>query len=404
MRTYRPAPDEAVRVAVLGSTGSIGTQTLDALSRMNCRFVLLSAGRNAEAAARQARLYAPRIVTMEDEDAAASLRLLLAGEDIVVYGGRDAVLRGLEVCGADFVLHSIAGLAGLPSALAAAKLGVRIGMANKEAVIAAGDTIFRALRASGGELIPVDSEHSAIFQCLHAAGAASVRGETDISAVRRILLTASGGPFFGKCRKELHAVTPAQALAHPTWRMGPKITVDSATLMNKGFEIMEAVRLFGVPEEKVEVLVHRQSVVHSMVEFADRSVIAQLAQPDMRGCIRYALTYPTRIEAESEPLDFARLHALTFDAPDTETFPLLNAARETIRSGGTAPAALIAADEEAVDAFLTGRIALDEIADVVMETMAVLPAGATADEASLNAASETARAEAHRRIEALCAR
>ena len=398
MYKYRFVPEEPIRVAVLGSTGSIGTQTLDALSHKNCRFVMLSAGRNAELAAAQARKYSPNIVTMEDEDAASSLRLLLAGENVKIYSGKDAVPRGLEECGAEFVLHSIAGLAGLPSALAAARLGIRIGMANKEAVIAAGDTIFSALRSSGGALIPVDSEHSAIFQCLHAAGAASLCGQTDTLTVRRILLTASGGPFFGKCRNDLHEVTPAQALAHPTWKMGAKITVDSATLMNKGFEIMEAVRLFGVPEEKIEVLVHRQSVVHSMVEFADRSVIAQLAQPDMRGCIRYALTYPLRPDAEGESLDFTKLHSLTFDAPDLVTFPLLTAAREAIRRGGTAPAALIAADEEAVAAFLAGRIALDEIADVVMETMAVLYVSGETDEAALEAASAEARTEAARRI------
>ena len=233
-------------------------------------------------------------------------------------------------------------------------------MANKEAVIACGDLIFEKMNASGGELIPVDSEHSAIFRCLEG------KSPEDVS---KILLTASGGPFFGKTAEELKLVTPADALNHPTWKMGKKITVDSATLMNKGFEIIEAVRLFGVPEDRVEVVVHRQSIVHSMVEYADRTILAELGRPDMRDCIRYAATAPHAAKVEGASLDLTLLGKLTFERPDPVNFPLLDAAREAIRRGGTLPAGLIAADEEAVDAFLRGDIGFTDISSLVMETL-----------------------------------
>jgi 1-deoxy-D-xylulose-5-phosphate reductoisomerase len=361
--------EKPLRVAILGSTGSVGTQAIDALSTMGCRIVLLAAGRDAKTVAEQARLYHPEICTMNDENAAAELRLALAGQDVRVYGGADAVCRGIEECGADLILHSIAGLAGLPAAIAAAKTGARIGMANKEAIIVAGDWIYDALRQSGGQLIPVDSEHSAIFQCLAASGAAQPGARGGSSIVRRILLTASGGPFFGWDKEKLENVTPADALAHPTWKMGPKITIDCATLMNKGFEVIEAVRLFGVSVDQIDVLVHRQSIIHSMVEYIDNTVIAQLGAPDMRSCIRYAASYPTRTWVDGPGLDFAALHLLTFDAPDTETFPLLAVAREAIRRDGIDPAVLVAADEEAVDAFLRGEVSLNAMADAVIETV-----------------------------------
>jgi 1-deoxy-D-xylulose-5-phosphate reductoisomerase len=242
-------------------------------------------------------------------------------------------------------------------------------MANKEAIITAGNWIYDELKKSGGQLIPVDSEHSAIFQCLAASGAARADGCGGSSIVKRILLTASGGPFFGWDKARLESVTPEAALAHPTWKMGPKITIDCATLMNKGFEVIEAVRLFGVSVDQVDVLVHRQSIIHSMVEYIDNTVIAQLGAPDMRSCIRYAASYPSRAWVDGDGLDFAALHSLTFDAPDTDTFPLLNAARDAIRRDGIAPTALVAADEEAVAAFLRGDISLNSMADAVMEVM-----------------------------------
>ena len=396
MRSFTLHEQNPLKAAVLGSTGSVGTQALDVMEQLGCSVVLLSASENVEAIAAQARRFRPRICTMESESAAAQLRLALAGQDVRVYGGADAVCRAVEECGADVVIHSIAGLAGLPSALAAASTGARIGMANKEAIIAAGDRIYAELRRSGGEMIPVDSEHSAIFQCLCASGAASPRGDGNAALVKRILLTASGGPFFGWDKEKLSRVTPADALAHPTWKMGRKITIDSATLMNKGFEVMEAVRLFGVPVEKIEVLVHRQSIIHSMVEYIDNSVIAQLAAPDMRGCIRYAITHPSRALCEEEGLDFARLHQLTFDRPDTAAFPLLACVRDVIRRGGIAPTALIAADEEAVAAFIDGKISFTGIADAVLQTMAETPDMQPAEIADYYEAEAAARERARR--------
>ena len=247
---------------------------------------------------------------------------------------------------ADVIFHSVAGLAGIPSALAAADSGKRVAMANKEAVIACGDLLFEKLARSGGELIPVDSEHSALYRCLEGRS---------MDDVQSLLLTASGGPFHGRTAEELSRVTPEDALKHPTWKMGVKITVDSATLMNKGFEIIEAVRLFGVPEDRVDVVVHRQSIVHSLVRFEDGVMLAALGNPDMRDCIRYAATAPHAARTKEKPLDLTEIGSLTFEKPDLESFPLLGAARQAIRTGGTAPAGLIAADEEAVAAFLAGR-------------------------------------------------
>lgn len=398
MHAFHIEPEKPLTAAVLGCTGSVGLQALDVMEQLGVRVVMLSAAQNVEKMAELARRHRPRICTMDSTAAAEELRLALAGEDIQIYGGADAVCHALFECGADFILHSIAGLAGLPAALAAAKTGARIGMANKEAIIAAGDRIYETLRQSGGEMIPVDSEHSAIFQCLTAAGAASPCGMADTALVRRILLTASGGPFFGWDREALRTVTPAQALAHPTWKMGKKITIDSATLMNKGFEVIEAVRLFGVPVEKVEVLVHRQSIIHSMVEYIDNSVIAQLAAPDMRGCIRYAVSYPTRAAVNAPGLDFAQMQSLTFAAPDREAFPLLDVAYEAIRRGGVAPTALIAADEEAVDAFLREKISFTNIAEVTAQTLADTPAYAAGEMAEYYEADARARARAQQII------
>ncbi len=357
------------KVAVLGSTGSVGRQAIDATASLDFSVVLLTGGKNKELLAEQARATHARVCAVPDERIAAELRTALADTDTKVFGGKDAICKCIEDCGADVIVHSISGMAGIPSAIAASKTGARLAIANKESVIAVGDIIFDNVRRSGGELIPVDSEHSAIFQCLLTSGAIDPRGNSRPDMVNRILLTASGGPFFGMKREDLNAVTPEMALSHPTWKMGKKITIDCATLMNKGFEIIEATRLFGVDAERIEVLVHRQSIIHSMVEYIDTMVIAQLGTPDMRHCIRYALSYPERMKVEEKGLDFCSLANLTFYKPDTEAFPLLNAARRAYSIGTTAPAALIAADEEAVAAFLSGAIGFNSISDVVCETL-----------------------------------
>ncbi len=354
--------------AVLGSTGSVGTQAIDALTRLGVKIDLLTAGRNIDLVAKQAIECGVRAVAVPDGSDGEKLRTMLP-DSIKVYAGESAVCDSIRECGCDLIVHAISGMAGIPAALAAADTGARIAMANKEALISLGHLIYERLAISGGELIPVDSEHSAIFQCLTASGAANPKTPADSSRIRRILLTASGGPFFGQKREQLEAVTPEMALAHPTWKMGAKITIDCATLMNKGFELIEACRLFNVEPDRVEVLVHRQSIIHSMVEYTDGAVIAELSYPDMRDCVRYALAYPDRAPFGGEPLDFVKVGSLTFHAPDTEAFPLLQAAVDAWYKGGTAPAALIAADEEAVAAFIDKKLSFNGISDVVRETL-----------------------------------
>lgn len=347
---------------VLGSTGSVGIQTLDVADELGLDIKMLAAGRNVSMLVGQIKKYSPSIVSVADEECAAELKnqLDLCGLKTEIIYRSDEVHDAIRDTEADIVFHSVGGLAGLDYAYAAAESGKRIGMANKEAIIAAGDIIFDKLKQSGGELVPVDSEHSAIFRLLE---------HHDKSDIKRLILTASGGPFFGKTHDELKNVTAEMALAHPTWKMGKKITIDSATLMNKGFEIIEAVRLFGFTEDKVSVVVHRQSIIHSMIEYNDNTVTAQMGRPDMRDCIRYAATAPHSKPVTSEPLDFAKLSTLTFFEPDNEAFPLMNAARESVRRGGTAPAALIAADEEAVAAFLNGKIGFTDISSLTLETL-----------------------------------
>lgn len=353
------------RIAVLGSTGSVGTQALDVIEKLHWNVEMLTGWQNTDLLAQQIRRFQPRYVAVRDAEIARTLQNQCGSAAPQFLWELPEVLELIRHTEADQIVHAIAGLAGLPTALAAADSGKRLNMANKEAVIAAGEEIFQRLRNAGGELIPVDSEHCAIFQCMG--------GTLQNTQVQKILLTASGGPFFGCSAEQLQHVTLQDTLAHPTWKMGPKITVDSATLMNKGFEIMEAVRLFGIQENQIEVLIHRQSIIHSMVEYTDHTVIAQMSYPDMRSCIQYALTYPARENCIGNALDFTKLASLTFAAPDTENFPLLNAARDAIREGGWAPAALIAADEAAVSAFLSEQIAFCEIAPVVLQAMEQIP-------------------------------
>jgi 1-deoxy-D-xylulose-5-phosphate reductoisomerase len=364
MVNLRPNPDfKAHSACILGATGSVGLQTVDVLREQRIPVRMMTAGKNLSLFVPLIREFSPSVAAVMTEHTARELGERLRAEGIrlpEILWKSDEILDAVRTTDADVIFHSIAGLAGLPTALAAAESGKRIAMANKEAIIACGDMIFDRLSHSGGELIPVDSEHSAIYRCLEGH-------EPD--DVNRLILTASGGPFHGMDARDLAGVTASEALAHPTWEMGKKITVDSATLMNKGFEIIEAVRLFGIPENRVDVVIHRQSIVHSMVEWADRTVYAELGRPDMRDCIRYALTAPRIAEAPAPSLDFAALGCLTFSEPDTKTFPLLEAARTAIRTGGTAPAGLIAADEEAVEAFLAEEIGFTEVSSFVVETL-----------------------------------
>ena len=332
-------------VAILGSTGSIGTQALDVLSnhRDEYRVVALAAGRNRELLGRQAAEFG----------VAADMVRVCADEPDVL-----AELASLDE--ADVVLNAVVGFAGLPATLAALQSGKRLALANKESLIAGGPVVAKARASGGGEIVPVDSEHSAVWQCLRAGRA---------SEVARIVLTASGGPFRGRSRAQLEHVAVADALAHPTWNMGAKITIDSSTLMNKGLEVIEAHELFGVGFDHIDVVVHPQSVVHSMVEFCDGATIAQLSQPDMRLPIALAIGAPNRLPVPYGAIDWSTLGRLDFEVPDLATFPCLALAYEAGRTGGTAPAILSAANEVAVDAFLDGRIAWKDIAVVVEEVL-----------------------------------
>lgn len=347
-------------VAVLGSTGSAGRQTLDVCHRFGVRVDALTGGKNTAELEKQIRRFNPRVCAMADADAARDLAARVRDMRTKVYAGADGILRVIDETDAKTAVNSILGLAGLAPTLAAASRGMRIATANKESIVAAGNLVDAAVKAGGAELIPVDSEHSAIFQCLHCG----THGE-----VKRLLLTASGGPFFGYTKEQLADVTLADALKHPTWKMGAKITVDSASLMNKGLEVIEAVRLFGVSPAQVTVVVHRESIIHSAVEYIDNAVIAELSHPDMRECVQYALTYPARLPAVIEPLDLFSVGTLTFRHPDTETFPLLALAYRAIGEGGLMPAVLSAANEAAVSLFLDGKIRFCEIAERVAAAM-----------------------------------
>jgi len=349
-------------ISVVGSTGSIGTQTLDVVAAEPDRYriVALGAARSVELLAAQAHAVRPERVAIADDSLAADLESRVP-KGTEVWAGPEAlaaIAREAEV-----VVNGVVGFAGLPVTLAALEAGRRLALANKESLIAGGPVVQRARATPGAEILPVDSEHAAVHQCLLAAGSAG----TDRLA--RIVLTASGGPFRGRSTAELGTVTVADALAHPTWSMGPKITVDSSTLMNKGLEVIEAHELFGVAYDRIEVVVHPQSIVHSMVEFTDGSTIAQLSQPDMRLPISYALAYPDRGQVAFGPLDWGAIGHLDFQAPDRQAFPCLDLAYEAGREGGTAPAWLNAANEVAVAAFLKGFIAWKSIAEVVKETL-----------------------------------
>jgi 1-deoxy-D-xylulose-5-phosphate reductoisomerase len=347
----------AVRVAIAGSTGSIGTQTLDVVRAEGAdryEVVALGAGSSAEALVAQAREFRPAVVAVSDEASRRAVAAALPDVEVV------AELADLVTL-ADVVVNGVVGFAGLPVTIETLRSGKRLGLANKESLIAAGPVVQPLRSTPGAELVPVDSEHCAVHQCLRSSAGFA---EGSVREVARIVLTASGGPFRGRDAAELASVTVDAALAHPTWAMGPKITVDSSTLMNKGLEVIEAHELFGVPYDRIEVVVHPQSVVHSMVEFSDGSTIAQLSMPDMRLPIGYALGYPDRIATAFGRIDWTALSRLDFEPPDTATFRCLPLAFEAGRAGGTAPAWLSAANEVAVEAFLAGRIAWNQIAEV----------------------------------------
>ena len=348
------------RIAVLGSTGSVGEQALDVADKFGLEVSCVSANKNFRRVEEQARKFGVSAVAMADSDAANELRVRLADTDTKVYSGDDGICEMIAEQDQQTVVNSIIGEAGLKPTLATIDAGCRLALANKESLVVAGDIVMSRAREKGVEILPVDSEHSAIFQCLKSGKQ---------NEIKRILLTASGGPFFGRTRDEMKDIDVSAALAHPTWKMGAKITVDSATLMNKGFEVIEAVHLFGVKPQDIQVVVHRESIIHSMVEYIDNSVIAQLSVPDMRLCIQYAVTYPDREMATIPPLDLFSLSALTFKQPDTEAFPLLKCAYDCIDKGGALPAVLNAANEIAVADFLGGKTEFYRISEAVCDTV-----------------------------------
>jgi 1-deoxy-D-xylulose-5-phosphate reductoisomerase len=347
-------------ISLLGSTGSIGRQTLEVAEMLGLRVLAVSAERNIRLLEEQTRRFRPSIAAVFDDKAALDFKTKVRDLDVRVVSGIDGLIEAARVDGADTVVTAVVGTVGLLPTLEAIDLGRRIALANKETLVCAGELVMKRARLRGCEIIPVDSEHSALLQCLR---------EEPHGSVEALTLTASGGPFRGMSRDELRSVTPEMALRHPNWDMGKKITVDSATMMNKGLEVIEAVHLFSVPPEKIKVVVHPESIVHSMVEFADNSVIAQLSLPDMRLPIQYALTYPQRTRSLAGKLDIARLGALTFEEPDMEAFPCLRLALETSRIRGTACAVLNAANEAAVAMFLNGSLGFYGIYDCVLAAL-----------------------------------
>ena len=382
------------RVAVLGATGSIGASALDVIARHPDRFAIaaLSANRNVDALAALCVRHRPALAVIADAALESELRSKLAAANLPTRAASGVEgLREAAAGDADIVIAAIVGAAGLDSTLAAARAGKRLLLANKEAVVMAGPLLLGALRAGGGELVPIDSEHNAIFQCLPNG-----RPVLEKVGVRRIVLTASGGPFRGRTRAQLAAVTPDQACAHPKWVMGRKISVDSATLMNKGLEVIEAHWLFGARADQIDVVVHPQSIVHSLVEYADGSTLAQLGNPDMRTALAHALAWPERIESGVASLDLVRMGALQFEAPDRTTFACLDLAWRALAAGGTAPAILNAANEVAVAAFLAGSLPFLAIAEVIADTLDAMPAEPVDSLEALIYADLTARQHAQR--------
>ena len=352
-------------LSILGSSGSIGRQTLEVAEACGHRVAALTVNRGVDLAEEQARKFNPELVAAVDETAAAELRVRLADTPVRVVSGREGLMEAACLPAADTVITAVVGIAGLEPTLAAIDAGKRIALANKETLVCAGELVMDRAAEKGAEIVPVDSEHSAIFQCL--------QGLRDKKEVRRLIITASGGPFFGRSREELAHVTRAQALKHPNWSMGAKITVDSATLMNKGLEFIEAMRLYRMPLEKIGIVVHRESIIHSMVECVDGAVLAQMGSADMRLPIQYALTWPERTEGPVTPLNLLNCPPLTFHAPDTDTFRCLALALECARKGGNSTAVLNGANEAAVGLFLEDKIGFLDIARLVERALAAVP-------------------------------
>ena len=352
------------KIAILGSTGSIGTQTVDILPSIDAEVVALTTNRRIDLLEEQARALHPKMVCAFDEAAARDLKVKLADTDICVLSGVDGLTACAAESGADIVVTAVVGMVGLLPTLAAIDAGKDIALANKETLVCAGELVMRAAREKGVKILPVDSEHSAIFQCAQAAQG---------NPLAKIILTASGGPFFGKTAAEMRSVTREQALAHPNWSMGAKITIDSATMMNKGLEQIEAMWLYDMPPEDIEIVIHRECIVHSAVEFADGAMIAQLGLPDMRLPIQYALTYPARVPCKVPRLSLAEAAKLTFYAPDYEAFPALGLAWQAAAQKGDRGAVLNGANEAAVGLFLEGRIGFAEIAERVAQALDAIP-------------------------------
>lgn len=352
------------KIAILGSTGSIGTQTVDILPSIDAEVVALTTNRRINLLEEQARALHPKMVCAMDESAAKELKIKLADTNIEVLTGMDGLIACAVESGADIVVTAVVGMVGLLPTMAAIKAGKDIALANKETLVCAGGLVMSAAKQYGVRILPVDSEHSAIFQCVQAANG---------NPIDKILLTASGGPFFGKKFEEMRGMTREQALAHPNWSMGAKITIDSATMMNKGLELIEAMWLYDLPPEDIEIVVHRESIVHSAVEFADGAVIAQLGLPDMRLPIQLALTWPQRVPCKVPRMSLAEVAKLTFYAPDYEAFPALNLAKHAASLKGDRGAVLNGANEAAVGLFLNGKIGFTDIAERVAYALDTIP-------------------------------
>jgi 1-deoxy-D-xylulose-5-phosphate reductoisomerase len=372
------------RVSILGATGSVGTSTLDLIERHPDRFevIALTAARNVKALADAATRTGARLAVIDDASLLPELERRLEGNGCRAATGRQALAEA-AAGEAEWVMAAIVGGAGLEPVMAAIEAGRTVALANKESLVTAGELMISAARTSGATILPVDSEHNAIFQCL---------ADNRSCDVARLVLTASGGPFRERSREQMARMTPAQAVAHPNWSMGAKISVDSATMMNKGLELIEAHHLFGLPSDRIDILVHPQSVIHSMVEYVDGSVLAQLGSPDMRIPIAHALAYPDRMETPAEKLDLARIGALSFEAPDLDRFPALRVAREALEAGGASPTVLNAANEEAVAAFLGGSIGFLNIVRTVEEALARMSAASPRSIAEVIDIDRTARA------------
>ena len=380
-------------ISVLGATGSVGTQALDVARSRGYKVDFLTSGKNVDLTEKYAREFLPKCVAMQDEAAAKDLKCRLSDTDIKVLSGDGGIIEGILRSESSVAVNSILGEAGLRPTLAVIESKKRLALANKESLVIAGNIVTSRAKAAGVEILPVDSEHSAIYQSLKSGKQ---------SEIKNIILTASGGPFFGKSRSELESVTLADTLAHPTWKMGKKITIDSATLMNKGFEIVEAAHLFGIGADKIRVLVHRESILHSAVEYVDNSVIGEFSVPDMRMCVQYAVDYPNREISVADELDLVKLGKLTFADPDTEAFPLLDLAKRAHSLGGGMCAVMNAADEIAVEAFLAEKIGFTDISDTVLYTFdKMLSASSAVTLDAIIAADREAREIAKERIAAI---